>query len=333
MFKSRIYYIALLLISCGLSTIIKHKVMTMLLLILITVPVISLILFIGAVCSVKIETNKDVSKIKRGHAVQMKMTARCGFLLSFAYAHFIREGNTDVIMCLPFLSKQRVKYQVECNNIGIKRVSADYVKMYDMSGLFCIKRRIKSQTVAVYPNIIKVKNLDYLNVGVQSQQLGKTSIKKDNLLVSHIREYSQEDTMRSIHWKLSSKMNKLMVKNYESVLELFSILIVDVSDEKTRDLIIENAISIVNNNVEKGLSSRIIFANIDCLVTDNNSYNELLNKTVNTDFSKQYDFNNVIENCFESFNAKCNLVVVCHKETDLQSILNTGRKINVITVE
>lgn len=333
MIKARIYYIVILLTSIFLSTVVKHKAMTMLVLILTAVPIVSLILFTGAVLSLKTDIKSSKTKIKRNKTVQVNVTARCGFFLSFAYAHFVKNDKTTLVMCLPFSFVQKAKYTLKCNQIGVKNISADYIKMYDLSGLFCFKKKIKKQGVEVYPNLLKVENTLFSNSGIDSKNVGKGSTKQDNLSVSYIREYTQNDTMRSVHWKLSSKVNKLMAKNYENILQLYSTVIADVSDEKVRDLIIETAVSIVNSSVKNNLSSRIIFADSDCIVTDTNSFAELLSKTVNTDYTKQYDFDSIVGKYFALQGTKTNVTVIAGKNTDTKPLSRYSEFVNLMIVD
>jgi len=74
---------------------------------------------------------------------------------------------------------------------------------------------ISIKEITVYPRLIKLDSLklktDYLS---ESHALSNSRF-ENTLTFSDVRKYTYGDSMKKIHWKLSSKMNELLVKNFE----------------------------------------------------------------------------------------------------------------------
>ncbi|HPD01434.1 MAG TPA: DUF58 domain-containing protein, partial [Acetivibrio sp.] len=85
--------------------------------------------------------------------------------------------------------------------------------------------------------------------------------------VSDIRKYVIGDSLRKIHWKLSSKMNELLVKNYESASSTMSAIILDL---KKNNYTVEQNAKIEDNLIESSLA--VIYYCLNNYIPINLSY-------------------------------------------------------------
>lgn len=122
-----------------------------------------------------------------------------------------------------------------------------YIIISDIFGLFSIKKTISSQiSLLVYPKVIK---LPAFSMSI-SQQLGELLIPNSNFYdqstIKNLREYRYGDPIRAIHWKLSAKIDSIIVKEYENR-----------GDAKI-ELFVDNERSLFKNDVNRRLEDKIV---------------------------------------------------------------------------
>ena len=114
--------------------------------------------------------------------------------------------------CETFVSKKASMEHCGCYSIEVNKIS-----LYDFFRVFRFK--IKNPGVVKIvslPRLFDVNTGDYIYsmTGIQENE-GNTA-EKSGSEISSIREYSDGDSIRNIHHKLSSRMSTLMVKEYMS---------------------------------------------------------------------------------------------------------------------
>ena len=86
-----------------------------------------------------------------------------------------------------------------------------------------------SQGIEVYPNLLALREFDFLNQQGRLRQLGirKAKIRGLGTDFESLREYAEGDDFRKIDWKASARRNKLIVKQFEVERNQSLILCVD----------------------------------------------------------------------------------------------------------
>ncbi len=111
-------------------------------------------------------------------------------------------------------------YEWELSSIYAGNVSLreERIFFYDYLGLFCFSNNVQQQKkVAVFPKRIEliVTMLDEsLSIG-QEEEVNRYEQAEDVTSLRDVREYQPGDRLQKIHWKLSTKQDKLMVKEFE----------------------------------------------------------------------------------------------------------------------
>lgn len=80
----------------------------------------------------------------------------------------------------------------------------------------------------VYPKVKDITSYTFDATSFQGNNTVKRWILKDTLYIKGIREYGVEDRMKDIHWKASLKMDKLMVKDYDTTSDMKIVIILNV---------------------------------------------------------------------------------------------------------
>lgn len=126
---------------------------------------------------------------------------------------------------------------------GVVGISIDKIKIYDYMKLFAFKIPFKYENeVYIFPqssssamDLGGLKTDDDEGVG----DMIASSFDKSRENVIDLREYRQGDHIKSIHWKLSARMDELMVKEYDELISAKILLFIDGTNTDDRDHWIE----------------------------------------------------------------------------------------------
>lgn len=126
-----------------------------------------------------------------------------------------KEYDRQLVFGLRSFSHNIFKYALHCPYRGQYSVGADTVHVWDDLGIRYRRKRFNGKiTITVYPEIILIRDFDDVK-RKEEEQLGlvarDTADYSDSM---EIREYQEQDTLRQIHWKATSRLNKLMSKKY-----------------------------------------------------------------------------------------------------------------------
>lgn len=114
-------------------------------------------------------------------------------------------------------SKKIVNFKIKSSHVGLIKIQVTKVKVYDFIRLFSRTSKQKAEVIVpVMPEIygirsdIMIKDPDF----IESDVFSKNKPGDDPSEVFDIREYKEGDRVHRIHWKLSSKKDMVMVKDY-----------------------------------------------------------------------------------------------------------------------
>lgn len=122
-----------------------------------------------------------------------------------------------VILCSSERKETRFRHMIQMDHCGSVKITVVHVKCYDLLGIFCwTKPGHPQQEVLVYPAELKlntqlVRRPETIISGELYDQNRKG---QDVSEVSGLRDYEEGDSLGSIHWKLSSKLDNLVVREF-----------------------------------------------------------------------------------------------------------------------
>src|SRR5699024_8062264 len=130
-------------------------------------------------------------------------------------------------------SEEIIRVQLESEYAGLILVSLTEVAYYDFLGIFTKKiKDVKTSTeIHVLPEYFLVTiELEPSNLGHSNQQAYDTDRKgRDGLEIFGIKEYSVDDSLKNIHWKLTSKFDELIVKELSEAVNYTFLIILDLT--------------------------------------------------------------------------------------------------------
>ncbi len=151
---------------------------------------------------------------------------------------------------------------INLNRRGYYEMGTVEIVISDVFGLFSLKKEYSSKaSLLVYPEPIRISNFPINAV----EQMGELPIEdllfQDKSRIDNLRDYREGDSIKSIHWKLSAKLDDLIIKEYENRGDAKVIIFVDNfkehfeknTDRNLEDKIVDIALSIINYYIEENI--------------------------------------------------------------------------------
>lgn len=136
------------------------------------------------------------------------------------YASYISIGGYERV---------RVKYNVFCSKRGVYRLKKLNITIGDIFAFGESNKELQSfDEIVVYPTYQAITNFTFNNNSISGDIIVRRWIFEDLQYIKGIREYTINHRMRDIHWNSSSRMNQLMVKEYEHTSDRDIIFILNV---------------------------------------------------------------------------------------------------------
>ena len=171
---------------------------------LLVLPVFSLLLSIPAMKTARFSLSCP-QRVSVGQQVSVQLQSRCRFPLP-AYKCKLRLRHCmtgEVFTCVP-------AEQLQTHHCGGQQIAVESLRLYDYLGLFC--KKIKNVEPCVL--IVEPEQLPLPKLPEQSTATGITSPKRGGGFSEEhdLRHYVPGDDLRQIHWKLTAKTGKYVVK-------------------------------------------------------------------------------------------------------------------------
>lgn len=236
-----IIYISVLIASVAFTVLYKDMLALLLLVIVVALPI--LLLLCAAITRlltrVKVEIKDGV--INNGEPATMLITvtnhspfSAPSISIKFKCTNnFLR--STSVCSANVFakaFSTEVFEFAVGCEHVGQMDITATRAVLHDSFHLFAFSQKVNcSATVTMTPPVFPVSfgvRSNNLTVG-ESDIFSKHKPGDDPSEVFDIRDYRGGDKLNRIHWKLTVKQNKYMVKDYSFPINESLLLYADLS--------------------------------------------------------------------------------------------------------
>ena len=188
---------------------------SLVLLVVLALPVLSLLCSLPAMCTLRMQASGP-DTVERGQkaVIHMRAVANRFFPVPDVRVRMTIQTCATGAKEVKYLSRIPQKDGVlsfPADNCGLLRLSLYKGRVYDYLGLFCLRLRLPApMEIAVLPKAEAPEPLPDLSqfraVRLQAKKGGGFSEFHEN------REYRPGDSVRDIHWKLSGKTDKLIVR-------------------------------------------------------------------------------------------------------------------------
>ena len=129
----------------------------------------------------------------------------------------VRTSERCVRVGMPPMSNYTVKGTVKFRFRGTYEIGVTSFYVYDFFRIFRVRSHMGTySTVYVLPRKLVLDTSDAFSVSDSALRTVKAPYVYDRLEVSDIRDYMPGDSLKSIHWKLSSKSEEFIVNDYNT---------------------------------------------------------------------------------------------------------------------
>jgi hypothetical protein len=313
--RNRILYVSLLFLSFIFVYFYGGKVPYMLFYTVLALPVASFLHIVVGYLGLRYEQSVDSSSVVKGSNVtySLHITNRGLFFLPYVSISFlngigtlIQQPSIKNISIQPFSnrvfhSEHVYKYR-GCFELGVSRV-----EIQDFLGIIkLVLRNKRPLLVTVYPRIINIDSIE-LNIQYLPDQMSNHgSMYEDVSVIEEINKYNYGDSLKKVHWKLTAKVNALMVKKYQSSAAVSVLFIVDLKGNAftpennaiIEDKHIEVAVAILRCCIYNGAAVRLVYQDEEIRNTECNSFLDFENvyqTFAKINFNQQASFKDIID--------------------------------------
>lgn len=274
--KNRLFYAVLLIAAAVFAGVYQSKLTFVLFVTLIILPIVTLFLLIIERFALKLEVKPQALFVQKLCRFSITVTIRNRFIIPMSPVCVkgvfqdedgsLIPDKTMIVSVMPFCKTELLfsgclKYRGEYH-LGVSEAV-----LYDLLGLFRIKIKLSpSARVVAAPRRLSLDRTDALCVDELESPQTKLSFFDSNSF-SSVREYSEGETLRYVHWKLSAKQDELMVKQMEQNLGANSVILTELtgySDDnednyRSADAAVEVSLALTSKIIADGRSAVNLF--------------------------------------------------------------------------
>ena len=276
MLRSRLIYLVLLITAFVFSQALYDSISLFTLAVVLLIPLISAICLWVSVALVKVEPDPVSTHEDRLHdfSFRIKITSKTSVMLPMM-KFLLRVGNATGDQSVPgyAVSHYRafgvtyLEIPLQFKVRGLYKVGAEAVVFYDFLKLFSIKKKLnKTDVVVIGPRPLKLE----LPVQTSRQEQENTVTAgghetKYNGDMAGIREFNEYDTLRQVHWKLSARLSKMIVKTYwenscDNIMvlaDLFPYESDQLLNRRLTDCVVEIALELTSRLADQGIRTTL----------------------------------------------------------------------------
>ncbi len=181
---------------------------------------------------------------------------------------FILKSLRRVHLSLAPFSRREFKYSMPLYFRGRYDIGVNYIEIQDLLGMVSIRLSpFEKKSILVKPRVIEQINKDIEVARLSEGEAASGYDETGNDVIKDIREYVYGDSFRKIHWKLTSKLSKTMVKETRNELDNDIMMILNLNksgpmNEETlikEDCVIEEIVSTIYYLLRRSIPVNLCF--------------------------------------------------------------------------
>ena len=269
MAKQRLLYLLFLLAALALALGYESRLTFVLLIAATALPLISFLLFVCTRLLIKVETAPKSMFVHKLQEFSVCVKVRNRFILPVSPLRLTGNfhdsdgrvtGERQLIVSVMPFSTAEFLFTGNILYRGEYSLGLEAVDIYDLLRLFRFRIRLTPDcTAVVAPRQFSIEDDNVLS-GDDFDSNRTTPSFMENTAFAAVRKYTEGDSLRHVHWKLSAKQDELVVKQMEQNLGSNTIIIADTTgifeeDEdnmRTVDAVIESALAFTRKIIADG---------------------------------------------------------------------------------
>ena len=248
MIITKILFIALILICFAFYILYIWDFALVLLIVIALLPVLMYVTtyITQRLITVEFAVKDKVVAKNKDFPVQLVVTNRSFFPIGKAEAHieyynvFSNQiSSFDLYLPIQPNNSQRITFQLKSKFCGIIKIKTTHINIFDPLRIFKFKTGQNICTeVAVMPEGHEISGIVHYTdrVNEESDTFSEHRPGDDPSEVFDLREYNPGDKLNRIHWKLSSKKDEFIVKEYSLPIDVPCSVFLDLKCYEDNDL-------------------------------------------------------------------------------------------------
>lgn len=224
---------------------------------ILVLPIISLLYLIGVWKFTKVEFRILNERVIQGDRVEIEVVKDCFGLGALKFIiddkKYLLKGNQD-------------KLDLVFKHCGGKNFTVEHYYQYDCLNLFRIKKKCFYQIpITIYPEKMELDYEDYLRYLPSDGEVSYAANQKgdDPTEIYDIHKYQDGDLLKNIHWKLTARLQEVLVKdNALLVSEVVNIHVLFSDNDDHNDLTFSYldafCLMLLKHEIDFMLSSKVI---------------------------------------------------------------------------
>lgn len=239
MAKYRFFYSVFLIVSTVLMFSYKSKLTSVLFLISVILPIVSFILLLMTKLLLKVRIEYRTLTAEKFENTDISVTVKNRFIVPvspgmltgcFPYRNSEKFEQQKVMVSVPPFSSVTINFNSPVKYRGVYRSGIESFVIYDLFKLFRITAKYEHyESFIVLPRKLVIEPITDTGDG-DSETLSQNSFSLDKNAFASIREYRNEDSIKNVHWAMSAKHDKLMVKQMERSIGGSCVIIPDLNE-------------------------------------------------------------------------------------------------------
>jgi len=181
---------------------------------------------------------------------------------------FILKNLRSAHLSLAPFSRREFKYRMPLYFRGRYDIGVNYIEIQDLLGLIKIRLNpFEKKSILVKPRILEQNSKSISAARLSEGEISAGLHETGHNEIKDIREYVYGDSFRKIHWKLTSKLSKPMVKDTRNELDNDIILLLNLNksgpvNEETlikEDCLIEEMVSTIYFLLSRNIPVKLCF--------------------------------------------------------------------------
>jgi hypothetical protein len=274
MLKNQIQYSILLALILGLYIYTNQYIPFIMLIFLLVLPLVTLTLLFLSYKGITVDFEIP-PVLKKGETSVINFTLSSPSLFPVSGASLYiscrnnltgKEINTKTFCAVGNKKTGSISFSISDINAGKITVILNKIKSCDVLGLFHISKKVFiEKSGLIYPDSydVKINMENQTEINGDGERYSQTKKGQDVNEIFAVHEYTPGDEVRKIHWKLSAKQSKLVVRDFGLSLNYPVFLLLEVFNGKEEnsgealDACMKTFISISRSLIEKGICHNI----------------------------------------------------------------------------
>jgi hypothetical protein len=224
-------------------------------------------------------------------------------------------------LSLPPLDKKTFTFNLSCKYSGNYEIGVDKIEIEDFLGILKLTYKVPFPlSITVYPRVIILDRFRLKTDFVSESYSVLNSKYEDIGALQDIRKYEYGDSLKKVHWKLTAKLNEIMIRKFQSATEASAIVLLDLKknnysfEQNTiiEDMLIESTISVIHYCLYSWIPVNFIYYTnkiTDIRANTPFEFQNIYNNLAEIRFSDSYELSEILDVYIKNSIVKTNLLI------------------------